>query len=139
MANNNNPYQPYQQTGLSALTNQTQQQFLQPGTASNNLDYGSQTAIQPTPLPYSLPMARNALADHCALAVYERRVSLKEAAKEMPGDFDLNRKLLGDVFLMSPCHMTLDQAASLAFALHEEVGGFLGICDQVGAIIPSRE
>lgn len=93
--------------------------------------------IQPAQMPYSLPMARNALADQCALAVYERRVSLKEAAKEMPGDYDLNRKLLGDVFLMSPVYMTLEQAASLAFALHEEVGAFLNICDQVGAIIPS--
>jgi hypothetical protein len=87
---------------------------------------------------YTLPMARNALADHCALAVYEKRISLKRAAKEMPGDYDENRKLLGDVFLMSPIHLSLEQAASLAFVLREEVDAFLSICEQVGAIVPPR-
>lgn len=131
MSNSNNPYGTYQTIpnalGGGYVGNQL--------TAGNT--YQSINQIQPAQMPYSLPMARNALADHCALAVYERRVSLKDAAKEMPGDYDLNRKLLGDVFLMSPVHMTLEQAASLAFALHEEVGAFLNICDQVGAIIPS--
>ncbi len=118
----------------------TYQGILQAGTSANNIAYNqATTGLMPNPLPYSLPMAKNALADHCALAVYERRVSLKAAAKEMPGDYDLNRKLLGDVFLMSQPHMTLEQAASLAFVLREEVGGFLSICESVGAIIPSRQ
>lgn len=84
---------------------------------------------------------RNALSERCAAAVFRfnGKKNLSDLAKEMPGDYDQNRKLLSDVFLLSACHMTLEQAASLAFVLREEVGGFIELCEQHGALIPSGE
>ena len=114
---------------------------LQTGTASNNLVYQNQAlgaGIASTYTPYT-PAVRNQLSDQCALAVYNNRIVLKDAAKEMPGDYDENRKLLGDVFLMASLHLTVEQAASLAFVFRLETGEFLRTCEQVGALVPARE
>lgn len=125
----------YSNTGGIGVSGLQQSPFSTTNTALNPYPGGVQMAAQPV---YQ-SMARNALSDHCALLVYERRLLLKDAAERMPGDFDLNRKLLGDLFLMSPCHMTLEQAASLAFIFGEDCHTFLRLCDEVGAIIPVRE
>jgi hypothetical protein len=120
MANN------YVQNQLYAQQNQL---YAQQNVGTAGIGIGQQiTPYQP------YPYHRNMLSEKCALAVYSNRFILGEIVLDMPGDLLRNKKLLSDVFLTEKVKMNLEQAASLAFILHEEVGQFLEVCDRVGAL-----
>lgn len=129
---------PYQNTGIGSAFGLGGGQVLQ-GTTTSGLytgplhqGYTQQPAYHPLP-------ARNAVTERTALAVYRKRMNLGQVAKDMPGNYDKNRKLLGDIFLTDQVKMTQCEAASLAFVLHEEVGSFLDDCERVGIILPGEQ
>lgn len=104
------------------------------GLFSNNLapSYTQQPAYHPMPV-------RNEMTERAMLAVYRRRLDLGQVAKEMPGNYDRNRKLLGDLFLSAKTQMTLCEAASLAFVLREDIESFIQSCERVGVILPGEQ
>jgi hypothetical protein len=122
-------------------TSTAQNQMVNLAQAQQNSIGLINTTIAPsyTHNPQYHPMPpRTPLTERIMLAVYRGRFNLGELAKQMPGDYDKNRKLLGDIFLTTNLHMTLDEAASLGFVLREEVGSFIEECERAGALLPGE-